>query len=75
MSERKIWLITGAGRGIGVDIAKAAADPKEQIHACSTTRNGLFHATPSSAVVSAAPDGGELLGQGAAEGRHEREEA
>jgi NAD(P)-dependent dehydrogenase (short-subunit alcohol dehydrogenase family) len=24
MSERKVWLITGAGRGMGVDIAKAA---------------------------------------------------
>src|SRR6185503_15433651 len=24
MSERNVWLITGAGRGLGVDIAKAA---------------------------------------------------
>jgi NAD(P)-dependent dehydrogenase (short-subunit alcohol dehydrogenase family) len=24
MSEEKVWLITGAGRGLGVDIAKAA---------------------------------------------------
>ncbi len=24
MSDRKVWLITGAGRGMGVDIAKAA---------------------------------------------------
>ena len=24
MSDRKIWFITGAGRGLGVDIAKAA---------------------------------------------------
>ena len=24
MSEKKVWLITGAGRGMGVDIAKAA---------------------------------------------------
>src|SRR3982750_3172690 len=24
MTEKKVWLITGAGRGIGVDIAKAA---------------------------------------------------
>ena len=23
MTERKVWLITGAGRGLGVDIAKA----------------------------------------------------
>jgi len=24
VSEKKVWLITGAGRGLGVDIAKAA---------------------------------------------------
>ncbi len=24
MSEKKVWFITGAGRGMGVDIAKAA---------------------------------------------------
>jgi NAD(P)-dependent dehydrogenase (short-subunit alcohol dehydrogenase family) len=24
VSEQKVWLITGAGRGLGVDIAKAA---------------------------------------------------
>ncbi len=24
MAEKKVWLITGAGRGLGVDIAKAA---------------------------------------------------
>jgi NAD(P)-dependent dehydrogenase (short-subunit alcohol dehydrogenase family) len=24
MTDRKVWLITGAGRGMGVDIAKAA---------------------------------------------------
>jgi NAD(P)-dependent dehydrogenase (short-subunit alcohol dehydrogenase family) len=24
VSERKVWLITGAGRGLGVEIAKAA---------------------------------------------------
>ena len=24
MSEKKVWFITGAGRGLGVDIAKAA---------------------------------------------------
>ena len=23
MTERKVWLITGAGRGLGVDIVKA----------------------------------------------------
>ena len=24
MSDKKVWLVTGAGRGLGVDIAKAA---------------------------------------------------
>jgi NAD(P)-dependent dehydrogenase (short-subunit alcohol dehydrogenase family) len=24
MSEKKVWLVTGAGRGMGVDIARAA---------------------------------------------------
>ena len=24
MTEKKVWFITGAGRGLGVDIAKAA---------------------------------------------------
>jgi NAD(P)-dependent dehydrogenase (short-subunit alcohol dehydrogenase family) len=24
MSEKQVWLVTGAGRGMGVDIAKAA---------------------------------------------------
>jgi NAD(P)-dependent dehydrogenase (short-subunit alcohol dehydrogenase family) len=24
MSEKKVWFITGAGRGLGVDIAKSA---------------------------------------------------
>lgn len=24
MTEKNVWLITGAGRGLGVDIAKAA---------------------------------------------------
>ena len=26
MSEKQVWLVTGAGRGMGVDIAKAALD-------------------------------------------------
>ena len=24
MNEKKVWLVTGAGRGLGVDIARAA---------------------------------------------------
>ena len=27
MGEKKVWLITGASRGLGVDIAKAALAP------------------------------------------------
>jgi NAD(P)-dependent dehydrogenase (short-subunit alcohol dehydrogenase family) len=26
MADKKVWLITGAGRGLGLDIAKAALD-------------------------------------------------
>ena len=26
MPDKKVWFITGAGRGMGVDIAKAALD-------------------------------------------------
>jgi len=26
VSEKRVWLITGVGRGLGVDIAKAALD-------------------------------------------------
>ncbi len=26
MTDQKVWLITGAGRGMGVDMAKAAID-------------------------------------------------
>jgi len=31
MSEMKVWLITGAGRGLGVDIAKAALGAGDQV--------------------------------------------
>lgn len=26
MTDRNVWLVTGAGRGLGVDIARAALD-------------------------------------------------
>jgi NAD(P)-dependent dehydrogenase (short-subunit alcohol dehydrogenase family) len=37
MSEKKVWFITGAGRGLGVDIAKAALAAGHQVVA--TARN------------------------------------
>jgi NAD(P)-dependent dehydrogenase (short-subunit alcohol dehydrogenase family) len=37
MSEKKVWFITGAGRGLGVDIAKAALAAGHMVAA--TTRN------------------------------------
>jgi len=37
MSEKKVWLITGAGRGMGIDIAKAALEASYAVVA--TARN------------------------------------
>ena len=37
MATNKVWLITGAGRGLGVDIAKAALDGGHKVVA--TGRN------------------------------------
>jgi NAD(P)-dependent dehydrogenase (short-subunit alcohol dehydrogenase family) len=37
MTDKKVWLITGAGRGMGVDIAKAALDAGPNVvvsHVC-----------------------------------------
>jgi NAD(P)-dependent dehydrogenase (short-subunit alcohol dehydrogenase family) len=31
MTESQVWLITGAGRGLGVDIAKAALDARHEV--------------------------------------------
>jgi hypothetical protein len=39
MTDRKIWFITGAGRGMGVDFAKAALAP--------ATRSSPRAATPT----------------------------
>ncbi|HEY3411390.1 MAG TPA: SDR family oxidoreductase [Propionicimonas sp.] len=43
MSERLVWLITGAGRGMGVDIARAALDAGYRVVA--TARDGAKAAT------------------------------
>jgi len=43
MSEGRVWLITGAGRGMGVDIARAALDAGYRVVA--TARDGAKAAT------------------------------
>ena len=43
MSEKKVWLITGAGRGLGVDIAKAAVTAGHAVVA--TGRDPTFFRT------------------------------
>jgi NAD(P)-dependent dehydrogenase (short-subunit alcohol dehydrogenase family) len=42
MTEKKVWLITGAGRGLGVDIAKAALATGHAVVAsgAGSSRNG-----------------------------------
>ena len=32
MTEKRVWFVTGAGRGMGVDIAKAATLNSTQMH-------------------------------------------
>ena len=43
MTEEKVWLITGAGRGLGVDIAKAAVTAGHAVVA--TGRDPTFFRT------------------------------
>ena len=31
MTDRNVWLVTGAGRGLGVDIARAALDAGHRV--------------------------------------------
>ena len=52
MTEKKVWLITGAGRGMGVDIAKAALAAGHAVVA--TGRN-------TDAVADAVGEAGDLL--------------
>ena len=52
MSERKVWFITGAGRGMGVDIAQAALAAGHAVVA--TGRN-------TEAVAEAVGEAGDLL--------------
>lgn len=44
MSSRKIWFITGAGRGMGVDFAKAALAAGHAVVASGRDRDGLAKA-------------------------------
>jgi NAD(P)-dependent dehydrogenase (short-subunit alcohol dehydrogenase family) len=52
MSDKKVWLVTGAGRGLGVDIAKAALSAG---HAVVATGRNPERAT------AAIGEGGDLL--------------
>ena len=52
MNDKKVWLITGAGRGMGVDIAKAALAAGNAVAA--TARN-------TSTVTAALPEDDDLL--------------
>ena len=47
MREKKVWLVTGAGRGMGVDIAQAAVAAQNQI--------ALFFASDGATTID--PDG------------------
>lgn len=44
MSIQKVWLITGAGRGMGVDIAKAALNSGNQVVATGRNTDGVVKA-------------------------------
>ena len=50
MSEKKVWLVTGAGRGLGVDIAKAALAAGHAVVA--TGRNPEKVAPPSARTTT-----------------------
>jgi NAD(P)-dependent dehydrogenase (short-subunit alcohol dehydrogenase family) len=44
MSEKQVWLVTGAGRGIGVDIAKAALTAGHAVVATGRNPEGRLRA-------------------------------
>jgi NAD(P)-dependent dehydrogenase (short-subunit alcohol dehydrogenase family) len=44
MATDKVWLITGAGRGLGVDIAKAALDGGHKVVATGRNTNKVAKA-------------------------------
>src|SRR5437764_31269 len=51
MSEKKVWLITGAGRGLGVDIAKAALASGHQVVATGRNTDRVAAAVGASAEL------------------------
>ena len=55
MSER-VWLITGASRGIGAEIAKAVLASGDKLVATARTLNGLEHLEPSEKLLSTVLD-------------------
>ena len=44
MTDRKIWFITGAGRGMGVDFAKAALAAGDAVVATGRSRDAVAEA-------------------------------
>ena len=53
MSEKKVVLITGAGRGMGVDIARAALDAGHRVVATARNADRVTQAlgTPTASAV------------------------
>ncbi len=49
MSNQKVWLVTGAGRGMGLDIAKAALAAGHQVVATGRNTNKVAQAVGESA--------------------------
>ena len=69
MATDKVWLITGAGRGLGVDIAKAALDGGHKVVA--TGRNTVFPQSIST-MVRATTCGSHLVRSSGSEFSPER---
>ena len=51
MSGKKVWFITGAGRGMGVDIAKAALDAGYQVVATGRNTDKVAKAVGESGMA------------------------
>ena len=58
MSER-VWMITGASRGIGAEIAKAVLASGDKLVATARTLKGLEHLEPSEKLLSTVLDVGD----------------